>query len=105
MPLPGLRDWIFGCKTFAAAMAALYVAMSLGLERPYWAMASVYIASHPLSGATRAKALFRWVAPLLGAPAAVIMVPTLSNAPPLLSLVLALWVSGCLYVSLLDRTP
>jgi uncharacterized membrane protein YccC len=105
MPLPGLRDWIFALKTFAAAMLALYVAMSLGLERPYWAMASVYIASHPLSGATRSKAVFRLAGTLVGATAAVVMVPTLANAPPLLSLVLALWVAGCLYLSLLDRTP
>ena len=105
MQWPGFRDWLFSLKTFAAAMLALYIAMSLGLERPYWAMASVYIASQPLSGATRSKAVYRLAGTLIGACAAVLMVPVLSNAPPLLSLVLALWVSGCLYLSLLDRTP
>jgi uncharacterized membrane protein YccC len=105
MPLPGLRDWTFAVKTFAAAMLALYIAMSLGLERPYWAMASVYIASQPLSGATRSKAVFRLFGTAVGASAAVILVPVLANAPPLLSLALALWVAGCLYLSLLDRTP
>lgn len=105
MPFPGLRDWVFAAKTFTAAMLALYVTMSLGLDRPYWAMASAYIASQPLSGATRSKAVYRLAGTVLGAIAAVALVPNLANAPPLLSLVLALWVAGCLYVSLLDRTP
>lgn len=34
-----------------------------------------------------------------------ILVPLFANSPELLSLVLALWVGACLYVSLLDRTP
>src|SRR4051812_41145707 len=59
MQWPGLRDWLFATKTFLAAMLALYIALSLGLERPYWAMASAYIAAQPLSGATRSKAVFR----------------------------------------------
>jgi uncharacterized membrane protein YccC len=102
---PGVRDWLFAGKTFVAAMLALFIALSLGLERPYWAMASAYIAAQPLSGATRSKAVFRLCGTLIGAAAAVILVPPLANAPEFLSLVLALWVAVCLYVSLLDRTP
>jgi uncharacterized membrane protein YccC len=105
MPWPGVRDWLFATKTFAAAMLALFIALSLGLDRPYWAMASAYIAAQPLSGATRSKAVFRLCGTVIGAAAAVILVPPLSNAPELLSLALALWVAGCLYLSLLDRTP
>ena len=33
------------------------------------------------------------------------LVPNLVNIPELLCLALALWISGCLYFSLLDRTP
>jgi uncharacterized membrane protein YccC len=105
MPLPGLRDWVFASKTFLAAMLALYIAMSLGLERPYWAMASAYIASQPLSGATRSKAVFRLCGTFGGAVAAVLLVPALADRPEVLSVALALWVAGCLYLSLLDRTP
>jgi uncharacterized membrane protein YccC len=105
MQWPGPRDWMFASKTFLAGILALYIAFSLGLERPYWAMASAYIASQPLSGATRSRAVYRLAGTLVGAAAAVVLVPALVNAPPLLSLVLALWVAGCLYVSLLDRTP
>ncbi|PPQ35308.1 FUSC family protein [Rhodopila globiformis] len=105
MQWPGLRDWLFATKTFVAAMLALYVAFSLGLERPYWAMASAYIAAQPLSGATRSKAVFRLFGTVIGGAAAVVLVPALVDTPELLSLVLALWVAGCLYVALLDRTP
>ncbi|MFL5257363.1 MAG: FUSC family protein [Rhodopila sp.] len=105
MQWPGLRDWSFATKTFLAAMLALYIALSLGLERPYWAMASAYIAAQPLSGATRSKAVFRLCGTVIGAAAAIALVPALANAPEFLSLALALWVSGCLYLALLDRTP
>ncbi len=103
--LPGLRDWVFSLKTFAAAMLALYIAFWLDLPRPYWAMASVYIASQPYSGATRSKALFRALGTLIGAVGAVFLVPLLVDAPALLSLALSLWVGTCLFLSLLDRTP
>ena len=68
-------------------------------------MATVYICSQPLSGATRSKAVFRVLGTLIGAAAAVVLVPNLVNAPVLLVGALALWVALCLYVSLLDRTP
>src|SRR3979409_1102936 len=105
MQWPGLRDWMFASKTFVAAVLALYIALSLGLDRPYWAMASAYIASQPLSGATRSKAVYRFLGTLLGATAAVVLVPNLVDAPALLSLGLAAWTGICLYFALLDRTP
>jgi uncharacterized membrane protein YccC len=105
MKVPGLQDWVFSLKTFTAAMLALYIAFWLDLPRPYWAMATVYIASQPYSGATRSKALFRALGTLIGAAGAVALVPLLVNAPELLSLALALWVGTCLYISLQDRTP
>jgi hypothetical protein len=51
------RSLIYSVKCFAAAMLALFVAFSLGLDRPYRAMASVYIVSKPLAGMVRSKAL------------------------------------------------
>lgn len=98
-------DVIFSLKTFAAAVMALLIGFAMDLPRPYWAMATVYIASQPLAGATRSKALFRVIGTLAGACASVVLVPNLVNAPELLSLAIALWVGLCLYVSLLDRTP
>jgi uncharacterized membrane protein YccC len=102
---PGIDEWLYAVKTFAAAMLALYIAMSMGLDRPYWAMATVYIVSQPLTGALRSKAIFRLIGTVIGAAATVVLVPNLVDAPELLSAALALWVGLCLYVALLDRTP
>jgi uncharacterized membrane protein YccC len=96
---------IFACKTFLAAVLALLVALWLDLPRPYWAMASVYITSQPLAGATGSKAFYRVLGTVIGAVAAVAMVPNLVDAPELLCLAMALWVGLCLYLSLLDRQP
>ena len=105
MTLPGWRDWAFSIKTCAAAVLALYLAMWIDLPRPYWALGTVYITSQMLAGATRAKALYRVLGTLLGAVVSIVLVPNLVDAPELLTLAIALWVSVCLYVSLLDRTP
>ena len=102
---PGINDWLFSVKTFAAAMLAVYIAFSIGLQRPYWAMAAVYIVSQPLTGSLRSKAMYRLVGTVIGATATVVLVPNLVDAPELLSGALALWTGGCLYVALLDRTP
>ncbi len=96
---------LFSVNSFAAAMLALYIGFALGLPRPYWAMTTAYIVSQPLAGAVRSKAIYRVLGTILGAAAAVALVPNLVNAPVLLSLALALWVGGCLSISLLDRTP
>jgi len=105
MSWPSTRDWIFSFKAFIAAMLALWIAMYLGLPRPYWAMGSVYIVAHPLTGATRSKALYRVLGTLLGAAAGIAMVPPLVNSPPLLMAAVAVWVACLLYVALLHRTP
>ncbi len=99
------QHWLFSLKTFLAGMMALAVAFWLDLPRPYWALATVYISSQPLAGATRSKATFRAIGTLAGAAAAVAMVPNLVGAPLLLVLAMALWCGLCLYLSLLDRTP
>jgi uncharacterized membrane protein YccC len=96
---------LFSINSFAAAMTALYIGFALGLPRPYWAMTTAYIVSQPLSGAIRSKGVYRIFGTILGASAALALVPPLANAPVMLSLALALWVGFCLYVSLLDRTP
>lgn len=98
-------DLVFAVKTFAAAALALVIALWLDLPRPYWAMATVYIASQPLAGATSSKAFYRVLGTLTGAAVSVVVVPTFVTAPELLCLVVALWVGLCLYLSLLRRTP
>lgn len=105
MAFPALQQWVFSLKTTIAALLALLIALWIPLPNPYWSIATVYIASNPLSGATRSKAIFRVIGTLLGASAAIAMVPNLANEPILLIIALALWSAGCLYIAMLDRTP
>ncbi|MDQ0394860.1 FUSC family protein [Labrys monachus] len=97
--------WLFSAKTFLASMLALYVALAAGFERPYWAMAAVYVVANPLSGATTSKALYRALGTLLGAAGSVLLMPLFSDSPELLCLAMALWTGVFLFVSLLDRSP
>jgi uncharacterized membrane protein YccC len=99
------RDWFFAFKVALAALLAMGIAFWVELPRPYWAVTSVFMVSQPLSGATTSKAGYRLYGTILGAIAAVVLVPNLVNVPILLCLTLALWIGGCLYFSLLDRTP
>ena len=96
---------LFSLKCLIAATLAYYVALRIGLTRPYWAVTTSYIVAQPLSGAVLSKAVFRVAGTILGAAAAVVLVPGFVNEPVALSLALALWLGFCLYVSLLDRTP
>ncbi|ENN86892.1 fusaric acid resistance protein region [Rhizobium freirei PRF 81] len=104
MSFPSWRDWLFSVKAFLAAIMALFIALSLDLPRPYWAMAAVYVVANPLAGATSSKGLYRALGTLIGATASVILVPLFVNAPELLSVVVALWTGTLLFISMLDRT-
>lgn len=102
---PSFAEALFSLKSFAASMMALHLAFGMGLPRPFWAMMTAYVVSSPLAGAVRSKALFRVIGTVLGSAASVLMVPALVDSPEMLVLAVSLWVAGCLYLSLLDRTP
>jgi uncharacterized membrane protein YccC len=105
LPRFSRAELLFSGKSFAAAMLAMYLASRAGLPRPFWALMTTYVVAHPLAGAVRSKAVYRFCGTLIGSTATVLLVPALSNAPELLTLVLALWVGLCLCISLYDRTP
>lgn len=96
---------VFSLKTFAAAMLAYWIALCFDLPKPFWAVGTVYIVAHPLSGAITSKAIYRLLGTIIGGIMTVVLVPNLVNAPVLLTGAIALWVGFCLFVSLLDRTP
>lgn len=102
---PTVWDVVFSLKTFAAAALALYIAFLCDLPNPYWTMTAVYIVAHPLSGALTSKAIYRLLGTAIGGMATVIMLPILIPSPELTTLGLALWLGGCLFISVLDRTP
>jgi uncharacterized membrane protein YccC len=101
----GFRAVVFSVNCFIATMLALWIAFRLDLKNPWWAMLTVYITSQPVTGALRAKAVFRLIGTLIGAMAMMAIVPNLVDTPELTTAAISLWVAFCLYVSLLDRTP
>ncbi|HEY9271804.1 FUSC family protein, partial [Achromobacter sp.] len=105
MKLPNVRESIFSLKSYLSAIMALYLAYSMGLPRPFWAMTTAYVVAQPWSGAVRSKALYRLAGTFFGSAATVYMVPRLSNSPVVMTAAMVLWVGACLYLSVLDRTP
>lgn len=105
MPGSDRHAWLFAIKTCVAALVALFIALALSLDRPSWSVTTVFIASQLYAGATVSKSVYRLLGTCLGAVATVVTVPALVQTPVLLCLALAAWVSGCLFVSLLDRSP
>ncbi len=105
MKWPSATEIQFSIKAFASGMLALYLAMRLGLPRPFWALLTAYVASQPFSGATRSKAAYRALGTFMGAILTLFALPHLINYSVLLTLALAGWLGLCLYISLLDRTP
>ena len=99
------RKGTFTLANTAAVLAALYVAFWFDLERPYWAMFTVFIIAKPISGAVRSKAAYRFAGTLAGAAVAVFLIPPLVQSPVLLCLAMCVWVGTCLYFALLDRSP
>ncbi|MCO5081111.1 MAG: FUSC family protein [Rhizobiaceae bacterium] len=104
-PALPVADVLFSAKIFAAAMMAYGIAIYFDLSRPYWAVGTVYIVAHPLSGAITSKAVYRLFGTIAGGIMTVVLVPNLVNSPEILTIAIALWVGICLFVSLLDRTP
>jgi uncharacterized membrane protein YccC len=64
---------LFGLRTAAAAMLALFVAFSLQLDQPGWAATSAVIVAQPVLGATLRKGAFRLIGTVIGAAAAVVL--------------------------------
>ncbi|SNB78305.1 Uncharacterized membrane protein YccC [Arboricoccus pini] len=105
MLIPGWRAWVFSLKAYIAMALALFIAFSIDLPRPYWAMGTVYIVAQPLSGMVQSKAAYRVAGTLGGAIFAIFVMPIFITSPELLTAVLALWTGLCLYCSLMDKTP
>jgi len=95
----------FAVKTSLAAFIALYLALELNLDRPAWALTTVFVASQLYSASTISKSLFRLLGTLLGGVFIFFIFPVTVAHPLLFSLCISLWVSLCLYLSLHDRTP
>lgn len=102
---PSKTDWIFAIKTFFAGILALYIALSLDLTYPVWSITTVFIIANPYAGMSASKSFFRVLGTSVGATVSILVTPLLIHTPWFFTLFLAMWVSGCLFISLLDRTP
>jgi uncharacterized membrane protein YccC len=99
------RPVIFSVNCFIATILTMFIAFSLDLKSPGWAMTTVYLTSQPISGVMRAKAVYRVIGTFVGGAMMVAIVPNLVDAPELTTAAIILWVSFCLYIALHDRTP
>lgn len=105
MGAPTRFEWLYSGKAFFAGMLAFYLALFLQLPNPYWSFATVYIVSHPLSGATRSKGVYRAIGTVIGAAVALLLVSALAESPMLLVFALGTWMGMSLYLSLGNNTP
>lgn len=96
---------LYSAKSFAAAMLAYFIALFIGLERPSWAIITVYIVSQTSVGASLSRCLYRLAGTVAGAAATVLIIPAFVNMPVVCSMLLTVWITFCLYLSLLERTP
>src|SRR5258708_8150451 len=101
----GIRPIIFSVNCYIATILTMFVAFSLDLKSPGWAMTTVYLTSQPLSGAMRAKAVYRAIGTFVGAPAMGAIVPNLVDAPELTTLAIMLWAALCVFGSPLGPPP
>ncbi|MCP3102090.1 FUSC family protein [Myxococcus sp. K15C18031901] len=96
---------LFSFKTFVAAALAVTVAFYLGLDRPSWAFATVYLVSQPLTGASRLKGLLRSGGTFLGGVASLLLAAVFIDSPFAMTVAIIAWASLWLGVSMLDRRP
>lgn len=105
LPRPTRTDWIFAIRTVSASLIALLAAYALHLERPQWAMMTVFIVAQPVAGMVLAKGFFRLLGTVIGAFASVAMVLALSPHPWLFVVALSLWIGACTFVASMLRNP
>ena len=101
---PTSGELLFALKCFLAATLALYIALRIGLPRPFWAPMATCIISQSMAGSVFVRGLSRLVGTLVGVVASIFLLMSFVNYTLLLSFLIALWVGGCMYFSILKIT-
>lgn len=101
---PSKEEWWFAGKVLVAALAALYIALYLNLDRPSWAVTTSFVATQAFAGSTVSKSVFRVIGTIAGASISVLIL-NLVQSPPLMIFAISGWVAVCLYLSLMVRGP
>lgn len=99
------NQWLFACKVYLAAMLAYAIVVELGLSNPYWAMVTCCVLSNPLSGALRARSIYRFSGTLVAGVISLILSAWLVSEPFLLLIATGLISSLVFALSFMDRTP
>ncbi len=90
---PDRSSVIFAVKGVIAMAMALFVSMSLGLERPYWALVSaIFLQIRPESGLVIEKAICQVAGSVVGGLVGILILAFLVPYPYLALASLALWV-------------
>jgi uncharacterized membrane protein YccC len=92
-------NWIFSAKAFAAAMLALFIALSLDFEQPGWSVTTVYVVSQPFSGMVLSKATYRALGSITGAAVSLVLVSLFAQSRELFLPALALWIGAGAFVT------
>lgn len=100
---PSLPALIFALRTTATALAALVIAVLLGLDSPHWAAMTVWIVAQPTRGMVISKGLYRLAGTVMGSLAAAAIIVLFGHAPLALAMALAVWVGLCAAASTLLR--
>ena len=101
---PTSGELLFGVKCFLAAMLALYIALRLGLPRPYWAPMATCIVSQSMAGSVYVRGMSRLLGTICGTIVSIFLLISFVNYTVMLCFVIALWVGVCMYFSMLKRT-
>jgi uncharacterized membrane protein YccC len=101
---PDAQSLKFALKATLAMLLALYIALWLDLERPYWALISAaFLQIRPMSGMVLEKGLSQISGTLVGALAGITLMALFAQAPVPALVGLTLWIILCTYGSALLR--
>ncbi|GAB2714039.1 FUSC family protein [Halomonas garicola] len=101
---PNAHSLKFALKATFAMLLALYLALWLNLERPYWALISAaFLQIRPMSGMVLEKGLSQVSGTLVGALAGITLMALFAQAPVPALAALTLWIMLCTYGSALLR--
>ncbi|CNE91219.1 p-hydroxybenzoic acid efflux subunit AaeB [Yersinia nurmii] len=92
-------QWRYALRNSLAMCLSLWIAFTLNLDEPYWAMTSAAVVSFPTVGGVISKSLGRVIGSLMGAAASVIIAGHCLNDPWLFTFAIAAWIGWCTFVS------
>lgn len=96
--------WLFAIKVSCASLLAFTLSIYLGLDRPYWAMMTSFIVAQPFVSLSLVRGASRLAGTLVGGVAALCISTWFIQWPILHLSALSLWLSLCIFLSLLEQS-